>query len=71
MDNDFGNASRVSSLINATSNGKKFCFCARNVYSMMKSFVEGFIVDMNMRYGGSNVVFDASIYDDESMRGVV
>jgi len=38
---------------------------------MMKSFVEGFIVDMNMRYGGSNVVFDASIYDDESMRGVV
>jgi len=27
-------------------------------------------MDINMKYGDSNVVFDASIYDDESMKGV-
>jgi len=37
---------------------------------MMKNFGEGFIVDMNMRYGGSYVVFDTSIHGDESIRGI-
>jgi len=37
---------------------------------MMESFGERFIVDINMRYGGSDVVFDNIICNDESMRGV-
>ena len=36
----------------------------------MESFGERFIVDMNMRYEGSDVVLNASICDDESMREV-
>ena len=69
-DDDFGNAGRIDSLINATSNNKKFHFCACNIYSIMKSLGKGFIVDMNMRYGGSDVVFDTNIHNDESMREV-
>ena len=68
--NDFGNADRIGSFINTVSNSKNFCFCACNIYSMMESFGEGFIVDINMRYEGSDVIFNASICDDESMREV-
>ncbi len=34
---------------------------------MMKSFGKKIVVDVKMRYGGSNVVFNASIHNNESM----
>ena len=34
----------------------------------MEGFGDGFIVNVHMRYGSSNVIFNASIYDDESMQ---
>ena len=37
---------------------------------MMKILNKRFIVNMNIRYRGSNVVFDTSICDDKSMRVV-
>ena len=46
---NFGNAGKIGSLINTISNNRKFYFCTYNVYSMMKSFDKGFIVNMNMR----------------------
>ena len=36
----------------------------------MKSFNKGFAVNVNMRDRDSDIVFDASICDNESMEGV-
>jgi len=54
-------------LINTTLDGKQFGFCARDIDCMMNGFSDWFIVDMSMGYGSSNIVFNASICDDQSM----
>jgi len=56
------------SLINTTPDGEQFSFCAHDIDHMIESFGDGFIMDVHIRYGSSNIIFDASIYDDESMQ---
>jgi len=54
-------------LINTTPDGEQFGFCTCNIDYMMNSFSDWFIVDVSMEYGSSDIVFDTSIYDDQSM----
>ena len=65
--NDFWNNIVACGLINTTLNGEQFGFCTYDVDHMMEGFGDGFIVDVHMRYGSSNIIFDASICDDKSM----
>jgi len=36
----------------------------------MCGFDDGFVADMNVSNGGSNIVFDTSIHNDESIEGI-
>jgi len=56
------------SLINTTPDSEQFSFCAHNINHMMEGFGDGFIVNVHMRYGSRVVIFNTSIYDDESMQ---
>jgi len=55
-------------LINTTLNGEQFGFCTYDVDHMMEGFGDGFIVDVHIRYGSNNIIFDASVHDDKSMQ---
>ena len=65
--NDFWNIIRICGLVDITSDGEKFSLSAHNVYCMVKSFSDRFVVDMGMWDGSGNVVFNASIHNDKSM----
>ena len=66
--NDFWNNIVTCGLINTTPDGKQFGFYTHNIDCIIEGFGNGFIVDVHIRYGSSDVIFDASIYDDESMQ---
>ena len=65
---DFWNTIVACGLINTTPDGEQFGFYARDIGHMMESFGDRFIVDVCMRYESSDIIFDASIHDDKSMR---
>ena len=69
-DYNFSNVKYTASLIDATSNGKKFSFCSCNIYSMVYGFDNRFVADMNMNNRDGNIVFDTSIHSNESIRGI-
>ena len=52
---------------NTTPNSKQFSFCAYDTDCMMENFSDGFIVDVHMRYGSSDIIFDVSVCDDKIM----
>ena len=56
------------SLINTTSDGKQFSFCAHNINYIIEGFSDRFIVNVYMRYRSSDIIFDASICDNKSMQ---
>ena len=67
-DNDFWNNIVACGLINTTSDGEQFGFCACAIDHMMKGFDDRFIVDVHMRYRSSDIIFDTSIYDNKSIQ---
>ena len=67
---DFQYSSRISSLIYTASNSKKFGFHIINVYYMIKSFDNRFVIDMNVSYGYSHIVLDTRIGNNECMRRI-
>jgi len=66
-DNDYSNIRYTDSLIDATSNGKEFSFCSHDVYSIVYSFDDRFVTDMNVSNGDNDIVFDTSISNDKSI----
>jgi len=69
-DNNLSNVRYIGSLIDATSNGKEFSFSSHDVHSIMCSFDDGFVTDMNVSNGDGNVVFDTSIHNNKSIEGI-
>jgi len=67
-DNDLGNAIMIWGLVDTTPNSKELCFSTGNINYMIDSLGNGVIVCMHMRYRCSNVIFDASICDNNSGR---
>ena len=68
-DNDFGHIGDIASLINAASYCKKFCLRARDKGSVVNSFDKRSIVEVDMRNGCGNVVFDAHVSYDKGCLG--
>ena len=64
---DFWNIIVACGLINTTPDGEQFSFCTHDIGHMVEGFDNKFVVDVHIRYGSSNVIFDASIYDNKSM----
>ena len=60
----------ICSLIDTTSNGKKFSFNASNVHYIVQSFDNQFVIDMNVYNRSSYIVFNTSISDDKSIRRI-
>ena len=67
--NDFWDIISFSGLVDTASDGKKFHLCACDIYHMVKSFGNRFVVNISMWDGSSNVVLNASIHNDKSMGG--
>ena len=65
--NNFWNTIVACDLINTTPDSEQFGFYTRDIGHMMESFGDRFIVDVCMRYGSNNIIFDASIHDNKSM----
>ena len=55
----------MGSLINTTSNGKKFSFGTYNIDSVMKCFDDQLIMNVYVCNRGSDIVFDTSIYNNK------
>ena len=55
--NDLIDIGKIGGLVNTISYHKKFCFSRHNVYYMMNHLDDWTIVDMNIRYQSSNIVF--------------
>ena len=68
---DFQYSSRISSLIYTASNGKEFSFHTIDIYHMMKSFDDRFVMDVDVGYGYSHIILDTSVGDDKCMRRVI
>ena len=58
---------RIHGLINSVSDSKEFSFSAYNIWSMIESFDNWFVMDVNIRDRCSNIIFDTSISDYESL----
>jgi len=54
-------------LINTTSDGKQFSFYAHDINCVMNGFSDWFIIDVSIGYRSSDVGFDTSVYDDQSI----
>ena len=67
---NFSNIRYTASLIDATSNGKKFNFCGHDIYSVVYVFDDRFVIDINVSNRGGNIVFDTSVCNNESVRGI-
>ena len=65
-DNYFGDVIDGACLIDTASNSKKFSFRTCDEGSMVNCFDNRSIEQMDMRYGGSNILLDASISNHES-----
>ena len=68
-DNDFWDIIRFSGLVDTASNGKKFSLCAHDIYCIVKSFDNRFIVNMSMWDGSSDIVLDTSVHNNKSIGG--
>ena len=65
-DNDFGDVIDGTRLIDTAPNSKEFGFCTCDEGSMMNSFDNWLIKRMDVRYGRSNIILDASVHDYKS-----
>ena len=64
---DFWNIIRICGLVDTTSDGEKFSLSIYDVYHMVESFGDRFVVDVGMWDGSGDVVLNASICNDKSI----
>ena len=57
-----------TSLVDTASNGKKFCFCAHDVYCMINCLYQREVMYMYMRNRCSDVFLDTSISYDNGVK---
>jgi len=67
---NFSDVRYTGGLIDATSNGKEFSFSSCDIYGMIYGFDDRFVADMNVSNGDGNIVFDTSISNNKSIRGI-
>ena len=58
---DFSDTLKIGSLIYATSYSKQFSFSSYNINCVMNHFDDLFVMNMDMRDGGSNSILYAGI----------
>ena len=68
-DYDFWDIIRLGGLVDTVSDGKKFNLYASNIYHIVKSFDNEFIVNMSMWDRSSDVVLYTSICNNKSIEG--
>ena len=65
-DNDFGDIINSAHLIDTTSNSKEFSFRTCDKGSVMNCFDNRSVKQMDMRYGGSDIILDTCVSNNES-----
>jgi len=60
-DNDSIDIEEIGGLINTTSYHKKFYFSRHNIYCMINCLDDWTVINVNMRYQSSNMVFYTDI----------
>lgn len=67
--NDFWDIIRFSGLVDTISDGKKFSLCAHDIYCIVRSFSNRFIVNMSMWDRSNNIVLNTSVHNNKSIEG--
>ena len=67
MLHDFWIIIRICGLVNITSDGEKFSLSAHDVYHIVESFGDRFVVDMDMWDRSGNIIFNTSVCNDKSI----